>query len=357
MTISDTTAGRDDLLHHQRDHADHLVHRLHRRDHGERHGDTRSHRGRDRLLLNSASGNGGLHHQRRLQPRRPSRLLQARTPRAQSVTISDATPGATIYYTTNGTTPTTSSTVYSGPITVSATETVNAIAIASGYTTSSVGVAPYTIGAAPPAINFASGFTATGLNLLGATIVSSTLEVTDGGAGEERAAWFTTPVNIQAFVTDFSFQDTSATADGMTFTIQNYAPGIWSVGGNGADLGYGGIGSSVAIKFDLYSNAGEGSDSTGFYTDGAVPTVPAIDMTSSGVNLHSGDILHAHVTYDGTTLTLTLTDTVTNASFTTSQAINIPTTVGASTAYVGFTGSTGGSTAVQQVLNWTYTVN
>ena len=276
---------------------------------------------------------------------------------AQTVTISDTTPGATIYYTTNGTTPTTSSTVYSGPITVSATETVNAIAIASGYTTSSVGVAPYTIGAAPPAINFASGFTATGLNLLGATIVSSTLEVTDGGAGEERAAWFTTPVNIQAFVTDFSFQDTSATADGMTFTIQNYAPGIWSVGGNGADLGYGGIGSSVAIKFDLYSNAGEGSDSTGFYTDGAVPTVPAIDMTSSGVNLHSGDILHAHVTYDGTTLTLTLTDTVTNASFTTSQAINIPTTVGASTAYVGFTGSTGGSTAVQQVLNWTYTVN
>ena len=272
----------------------------------------------------------------------------------QTVTISDTTAGATIYYTTNGTTPTTSSTVYSGAITVSATETINAIAVATGYTTSSDAVAPYTIGAAPPLINFASGFTATGLNLLGATIVNNTLELTDGGSGEERAAWYTTPVNIQTFTTDFTLQDTSASADGMTFTIQNASPGIWSIGGNGADLGYGGIGSSVAIKFDLYSNAGEGSDSTGFYTDGAVPTVPAIDMTSSGVNLHSGDILQAHITYDGTTLTLTLTDTVTNASFTTSEPINIPMTVGASTAYVGFTAGTGGLTAVQQVLTWTF---
>jgi hypothetical protein len=276
---------------------------------------------------------------------------------AQTVTMSDATAGATIYYTTNGTAPTTSSTVYSGPISVSATETLNAIAVATGYTTSSDAAAIYTIGAAPPIINFASGFTATGLNLLGATIVNSTLELTDGNGGEERAAWFTTPVNIQSFTTSFNFQETSATADGFTFTIQNYAPEIWSVGGNGADLGYGGIGSSVAVKFDLYNNAGEGTDSTGFYTDGAVPTVPAVDMTSSGVNLHSGDILNAQISYNGTTLTLTLTDTVTNASFTTSQTINIPSTVGADTAYIGFTASTGGSAAIQQVLNWTYIVN
>jgi hypothetical protein len=63
----------------------------------------------------------------------------------QTVTISDATSGATIYYTTNGTTPTTSSPVYTGPITVSSTETIQAIATAPGYETSILWSAAYII--------------------------------------------------------------------------------------------------------------------------------------------------------------------------------------------------------------------
>ena len=61
------------------------------------------------------------------------------------MTISTSTPSATIYYTTNGTTPTTSSPVYAGPVTVAATETLQAIAIASGNSSSPVGSAVYTI--------------------------------------------------------------------------------------------------------------------------------------------------------------------------------------------------------------------
>ena len=50
----------------------------------------------------------------------------------QQVTITDATPGATIYDTTDGTTPSTSSPQYTGPISVSASSTVQAIAVLQG---------------------------------------------------------------------------------------------------------------------------------------------------------------------------------------------------------------------------------
>lgn len=50
---------------------------------------------------------------------------------AQSVTLS-ADTGATIYYTTNGSTPTTGSTVYSGPISVGSTMTIKAFAYKNG---------------------------------------------------------------------------------------------------------------------------------------------------------------------------------------------------------------------------------
>jgi hypothetical protein len=65
---------------------------------------------------------------------------------AQSVAITDITPGSTIYYTLNGSAPTTTSTKYTKAISIASTETVKAIAVATGYTKSAVGVAAYTIG-------------------------------------------------------------------------------------------------------------------------------------------------------------------------------------------------------------------
>jgi hypothetical protein len=64
--------------------------------------------------------------------------------------------------------------------------------------------------------------------------------------------------------------------------------------------------------------------------------------------------MHAHMVYDGTNLTMTLTDTVTGGTVTEVFPVNIPGMVGGNAAYVGFTGGTGSTTATQNVLSWTY---
>jgi uncharacterized repeat protein (TIGR03803 family) len=68
---------------------------------------------------------------------------------SQTVTISDTTSGATIYYTNDGSTPTIDSEVYNGPITVNSTETIKAIAAAPNYLSSAVASATYTITLTP----------------------------------------------------------------------------------------------------------------------------------------------------------------------------------------------------------------
>jgi hypothetical protein len=141
----------------------------------------------------------------------------------------------------------------------------------------------WTYSSGAPAVNDAQGFaSASGLTLVGAALLNDTLELTDGGGNEARAAWTSAPVSIGAFASDFDFQETNASADGFTFAIQNAGPAV--VGQTGGGLGYAGIASSVAIKFDLYNNAGEGTNSIGFYTGGAYPSVPAQDLTASGIN-------------------------------------------------------------------------
>jgi hypothetical protein len=211
-----------------------------------------------------------------------------------------------------------------------------------------------------PTVQLATGFTAGALVLNGdAQLNESVLQLTDGQEFEASSAWYATPVNVQNFVTDFTFQITpGVTADGFAFAIQNNSTAALGVGGG--SLGYGpdpsGAGEipkSVAVKFDLYDNSGEGIDSTGLYINGALPTVPALDMTASGIDLHSGDIFDVHMIYDGTSLAMTITDTVTKAVFTHTWTIDIPGTVGATVAYAGFTGGTGGLSATQNILTWT----
>jgi autotransporter-associated beta strand protein len=213
----------------------------------------------------------------------------------------------------------------------------------------------------------AGGFTgAAGLTLNGtAAVTGGNLVLTNGGANEASSVFTSNPVDVTSFTSQFTFQTSGKyayanTGEGLTFTIQGAGP--TALGGSGAALGYGavgggsaGINQSVAIKFDLNNNSGEGNDSTGLYTNAASPTTAgSIDLTSMGIDLHSGDIFRVNLTYVGTTLTVVINDLTTNTSSMQNYTINIPGVIGSSIGYVGFTGSTGSQEALQNIISWAY---
>jgi N-acetylneuraminic acid mutarotase len=122
---------------------------------------------------------------------------------AQSVTIGDTTAGATIYYTTDNTTPTTSSNVYSGPIAVSSSKTIHAIAVGNGYPVSATGVATYTVNypvTAAPTFSLASGTYASAQTVVmsDATPGATIYYTSDGTAPTAKSAVYGTPITLSS---------------------------------------------------------------------------------------------------------------------------------------------------------------
>ena len=274
---------------------------------------------------------------------------------AQSVQLTVADASAKIYYTIDGSTPSAASTLYAGAIPVAVSETIKAIAIDPALMNSNIGTQSYVIQNGGATIDFSGGFSSTaGLTLNGSAVANNDtrLQLTDGGLNEAGSVFWNTPISVQAFTTTFEFQISAAVANGFTFTLQNVGP--TALGGNSAGLGYQDIQKSVAVKFNFYDYNGEGSNSTGLYINGQAPVLPSVDISPSGILLNSGDGLQAQIDYDGTTLTLNLLDVTTNARFTYSWKIDIPSTIGSQTAYVGFTGGSGGSSSSQKLLTWKY---
>jgi hypothetical protein len=276
---------------------------------------------------------------------------------AQTVSLHDTDASAKIYYTLDGSTPSASSTLYTAPIGVKVSKTIKAIAIDPALKNSNVATAPYVIQNGGTSINFSQGFSSTaGLTLNGSAVATNDtrLQLTSGEINQAGSVFWNAPINVQAFSTTFQFQLSNTDGgNGITFTVQNVGP--TALGGDSAGLGYQDIKKSIAVKFNFYNYQNEGSDSTGLYTDGEAPVLPTVDISPSGVQVGGGDAIQATITYDGTTLFLNLVDHVTNDSFNWSAPIDIPATVGANAAYVGFTGGTGGLTSSQKILTWVYT--
>jgi hypothetical protein len=196
---------------------------------------------------------------------------------AQTVTISDATAGATIYYTTNGTTPTTSSSVYSGAITVSSTETLQAIATATGYSSSAVASAAYTLVNPAPAI---SGVSPAFTNAGGAAF---TLTVNGSGFIASSTVYWGASALITTYV------------NATQLTAQVPA----------TDIATGGI--SVAITVTTPSPGGGASNSFQFEVDSAAGTTTGLQFSSVTQTVTAGSTASYPVTVPSAVTSVSVT--------------------------------------------------
>jgi PQQ-like domain len=156
----------------------------------------------------------------------------------------------------------------------------------------------------------------------------------------------------------------NGTFDAFTTTTP---PGPAAQGEAGFGLGYGGIGQSVGVSFGA-GIPSTGVSSTGLFFNGVYPTdkplAPSvyqplagtgIDFTAGAEDPNGPHTYQATLSYHGTTLTETITDQTTGASFSRDYAnVDLPTAVGGGTAFVGFGGGDSGRRGTMAITNWTY---
>ena len=151
---------------------------------------------------------------------------------SQSVTLTDSTAGAKIYYTTDGSTPSTASTLYSGPIAVTSTTTLKAIAAATGYSNSAVATAAYAISppAATPTFSPAGGAFAGSIfvTITDATLGATIYFTTDGTTPTTGSKSYSGPIAVTASATLRAIATApgylGSTAASATYTITPPAP-------------------------------------------------------------------------------------------------------------------------------------
>jgi hypothetical protein len=144
---------------------------------------------------------------------------------AQPVTLSSTTPGAKVYYTTDGSTPTTGSSLYSAPVVISKNTTLRAIAVATGYASSPAAIWTYTIRAAAPTFNPPAGTYATARSVtIGSTTGGASFYyTTDGTTPTTSSTLYSAPVVISKNTTLKAIAVATgygqSTASSATYTI------------------------------------------------------------------------------------------------------------------------------------------
>lgn len=181
----------------------------------------------------------------------------------------------------------------------------------------------------------------------------------DFGVG---SAFLTNTFSLAAdasFSTFFSFQILNPVgigdadgpgADGLVFAVQTVSN---TAGGGGGGIGYAGITNSVGVEFDTYNN-GEpgGGNHVGIDLNGSVTSVTSLAIPG---RFNDGAVWFAWVDYNGVTdlLEVRVSNTPARpAAATIFTTVDLPTILGTTNAFVGFTSGTGAGGGTHEIVSW-----
>jgi hypothetical protein len=206
----------------------------------------------------------------------------------------------------------------------------------------------------------------TGLTTVGnASFVADALRLTPNVSGQAGAAWYTSKVSVrEGFTAEFTFR-LGGTSDGLALVIQNQS--TTALGGGGSGIGYGsnggaGITSSIAVEIDTFNFPDEfASDHVSVQTNGVdenqVDDTFSLGHAVLGFDVNDGEVHRVRVEYEGQRLRVFVDDmdqAVVDAAVNL-DSINDDSILDANgCAWIGFTAATGGATAEQDVVSFSF---
>ncbi|TFW15582.1 PEP-CTERM sorting domain-containing protein [Duganella callida] len=191
------------------------------------------------------------------------------------------------------------------------------------------------------------------LNLAGsAALVGGQLQLTNA-TSQSGAGWVQNAISTtQSFSTSFSFSllgnDSGKMADGIALAFQNAGNNV--TGNGGGDVGYWNIGGKGSAAVGSVIRSWDNND-YGLSTNGVVQGLKQADFSLGAANNVSGSetVSYNAVTHE-LTMSGTFVDNKTGLSYAVSDSkiVDLSAKFG-STMYVGFTGGTGGTDAIQKI--------
>lgn len=235
-----------------------------------------------------------------------------------------------------------------------------------------------TVPAGATTISFSDFSDVSSLTLNGDAITTTTsdgavLRLASAVTWQSGSAFGTNTINAAGFSTYFTFRitnpggelfddNTISGADGVVFVIQSMGS---SIGGGGMGIGYANISPSVGVEFDTWHNPGLNDPSSNHigidingnldHGAGSPDTVNVGNDSVREDGFDNGNIWHSWIDYNGTTLQIRISENgVRPDDPILSKDLNIPSILGVTNAYVGFTSGTGLDWGDHDILTWEY---